>query len=428
MWSTRIGQAGRARPAVTVALGATRALIIASMAIVLGGLMALGMRIAPATTATRRLVPVAALVGGAAGLIALPVQTARVSGTGLSEVFHADAWTSALDTRAGMAWLVRVVVLVVVGVGASRSSTSDMSARSSGQVRSVGLGLGAALLGIASAYGGHGASGRWPVLGVATTAVHMTAMAIWLGGLVMLLVGLQAATARQIERFSGLALRAVAVVVVSGTVQAVRQVPNLGSVTSSDFGIALVWKLAAVSALLLAAVFSRQLVHGESLGLGVLARRMAPSAERVEHIVDLRMLRRSIGVEALIAAGVVVLTSVLMAADPSTAAQARPFSATLVDGEVTLSIFVTPGSVGNNEAHLALTSLSGALAQPDNVTLEVADPDRDVAGIGVELVDAGGTHLIAPRAEIPYAADWRFTVTARYGFEQYTFVATVPIG
>ncbi len=417
----RIGQGVRLDRSAAIALGVSRSLVIAAIAIVIGGLTALGAGVVAAASPIRRMIPVAGMIGAVAGLIALPIQTAYVSGRTLRGALSTGAWTTALDTRVGRAWLARAVIMLVVGVVLSR-----MSGRPNRSAWWAWLGLATVSIGLASAYGGHGASGRWPIVGVVTTVVHVAAMAIWLGGLLAALVGLGSATADQIMRFSRLAMVAVVVIVATGSVQAIRQIPHLSSITHTDFGVALIWKLAAVSAVLLTAVFSRQLVHGESLGFALLARRLPPP-EVPDHPIDVRTLRKSMGVETFIAVGVIALTSMLMAANPS-ASRPQPFSANVIDRDVSASIFITPGVVGSNEVHLALSSLSGALKQADAVTLTIADPSRDVAAIIVALVDAGGTHLIAPRAEIPYAGTWQFTVTARYGFDKYTFVTTAPIG
>src|SRR6185436_15610158 len=91
------------------------------------------------------------------------------------------------------------------------------------------------------AAGGHVATGRWAGIGVGATVAHLAGMAIWLGGLAVLMVGVlrepdPGDALERTRRFSPIAFGAVAVIVASGVVQAYRQVGSLDALRDTDYG------------------------------------------------------------------------------------------------------------------------------------------------------------------------------------------------
>ncbi|HRE01758.1 MAG TPA: CopD family protein, partial [Ilumatobacteraceae bacterium] len=266
-------------------------------------------------------------------------------------------------------------------------------------------------VGVASAFGGHGAAGRWVPLAIAATAVHVAAMAVWFGGLVALTLNWAAPDdgrsggAAGLRRFSTMALVMVILVVVSGVVQAYRQLGSWQAFTESSYGGILLWKLALVALILAVASVSRKLVA-----------------------IDQGRLRRAVLVEVVIAVAIVATTSLLMGSNPTVAAQSGPFSVQLVEGDYLLAVQVTPARVGTNEMHLFLSNATSSLSQPDDVTVRLSDPNSDLAPIDVEIARSGAGHYTAYSAQFPYAADWQLTVTARYNqFDQITFTTTVKV-
>jgi copper transport protein len=283
------------------------------------------------------------------------------------------------------------------------------------------LAIGLVVVATASAYGGHGATGRWHYLGVFLTIMHVSAMAVWLGGLTMLVVGFKDVDRDGAERFSRIALLAVATVVVSGTIQGIRQVGSLDGLTGTSYGKLLIWKLVAVAATLGIAAVARASTHGR-LAL-VPASVGAAGADRF----DRPRLRRAVTIETALAVVIVVLTSLLMAANPSQATASAPFSATLTSNGYLATIEVSPGRVGANEVHIFLSSPNSSLTQADAVGVTIQDPSRDVDPITIDVVKAGADHVISNDATFPYAATWRMVVTARYGFTEVKFTADVKV-
>ena len=150
------------------------------------------------------------------------------------------------------------------------------------------------------------------------------------------------------------------------------------------------------------------------------------SGQRQPAHYDRARLRRAVTIESVLAIVVIVLTSLLMAANPSEATASAPFSSTLTSGGYLATITVAPGRVGSNEVHIYLSSPNSSLDQPDNVTVTIQDPSRDVDPISLTVSKAGAGHVIST-ATFPYAATWRMVVTARYDFDEVKFNADIKI-
>jgi len=100
-------------------------------------------------------------------------------------------------------------------------------------------------------------------------ATHLTAMAVWFGGLVLLVTAVLsraeprpvAEVGATLTRFSTVAMICVGVLVVTGTYQAWRGVGSLSALAGSSYGRLLVFKLAAIGVLLWFGAMSRSVVQ-----------------------------------------------------------------------------------------------------------------------------------------------------------------------
>ncbi len=398
-----------------IGLSVSRSLVTAAIAIVFGGLLFCGLGIVPFGRSQRLVIGTAAVVGAISGLLALPLEVGYTAGRSLGVITDGSAWRAVLDTDIGVAWLVRATVIAVTA--AVLFATRSRSRATWWQLILI---VGLVAVGTASAYGGHGAAGRWHYLGVFATMLHVTAMAVWLGGLAMLLISFSGVERDGVERFSSIAVLAVATVVVSGTIQGLRQVGSFDALTGTSYGKLLMWKLIVVAAVLAVAAVARASTHGR-LSLSTASAGAAGTG------FDRARLRRAIGIESLLAVAVVVVTSLLMAANPSQATASAPFSSTLTSNGYLATITVSPGRVGANEMHLFVSSPNSSLDQPDAVTVTIEDPSRDVNPIVIDVTKAGAGHFINNAATFPYAATWRLVMTARYGFDEFTFTADVKV-
>jgi copper transport protein len=316
-------------------------------------------------------------------------------------------------------------------------------------------GLAALLLVVTTAGVGHASAGPWWGWALARTCVPVVAMAVWLGGLAGLLGGLlrrgvgAGELAVALPRFSRIAFVAVGALVVTGTVQAVREVSSPGALLTTRYGLLLTAKLVAVVVILLAAGVSRVWVQqrfglpggrrpdgrrrvtahafaaasASSAGAGVEAAASAdPLAGRPDRGTDLDAalpsFRRSVLVEVALAAVVLALTAVLVGSPPAAAAAAQPVDVVLPlqtssgrDGSVEVSI--VPASPGPNSLHLYLFDQQGRLTQPAGITVSLRDQAAGVGPLDVPLLPAGPGHYTADAMDIPGTGTWTVTVEVR---------------
>jgi copper transport protein len=319
------------------------------------------------------------------------------------------------------------------------------------------LGLG---LVITTAAVGHPVAGSWPGLVVVVTTVHVGGMAIWLGGLAGLIAGVLRpgesfeTLGAALPRFSRLAFASVSALVVTGVVQAVREVGSLSALTGTTYGRVLLAKLVLVLVILAAAGESRVWVQQRlstarprrgsvrrvdvhafadegDAALGepdepiraAAAGRVAVQARAAAD--DLPAFRRSVLVEFAVGVVVLALSAVLVGSPPAKAVQTQPLDVTLPlqsssgpKGSVQIS--VDPGRPGPNTLHLYLFDPQGQLIQPRQITVTLTEPERQIGPIDVKLQPGGPGHYLADAMSVPSAGTWTIAVTLR--LDEFTAV------
>lgn len=345
-----------------------------------------------------------ALWAGAAGLagagLLLAAEAAEAAGR---DLFGALTLLGdfVADQRTGSLGALRVVTLAgVIGLVALRPAWQ----------RAPILPLTAAgALVVVTSLAGHAwtASPRWTA--VASDAVHLSAVGVWVGGLVALLIVLPTVTDRTAvtRRFSDLALATVVVVASSGSLSGWAQVRSVEALTSTTYGKLLVAKIVGFAVLL-------------AIGWRNRARLVALVDRAATPLV------RSLRAEILVAAAVLVLTTALVVEPPARVALAQPFSSTLTEGDTTLQLSVAPARTGPNDVHLYFFTGTGQAPAPvDAVEIEASSatiPTRrlQVTPITPDHVSAYGASLTAPGA-------WKLVVTAVRAGAVTTFTVEVPI-
>jgi copper transport protein len=227
----------------------------------LGGLLFIEFDIASGALMTRRGRKLASWAAGV--LAAVPAAQFLIFaddiGGGQKSLFSATP--DALSMTAGGMLFVRFIagsVLAWLAITAGRTPDALRSMY-------VPVGVTAFTYLVSLAYVGHSRSQAAPWLGVPLDVAHSAAMAIWLGGLVVLLVSVVpfvdtngALTA--FSRFSYVAQRAVAVIAVTGVVQALRLHGNPVNLISSTHGAILAGKVVLVALMIRLAARNRSIL------------------------------------------------------------------------------------------------------------------------------------------------------------------------
>jgi copper transport protein len=340
-------------------------------------------------------------------LLGLGLQAADVAGLGLDGAFDPDVVADVLDTRFGEVWLARLVLLIPAAV------LVDQLARGRARTtwwRAFALVTGVGLL-LTPALSGHADTGRWVLAAQIADVLHLGAAAVWLAGLVVLLVVALRSDAGEAvaRRFSDVALGAVIVVVVTGTFQSIRQVDGLDALETS-YGRLLAVKIVVVATLIGVASISRTAVRqGQS------------------------SLRTLVAVEVAMAVVIVGVTAMLVDAVPSRSVEAAssggPFQQTKVVDDVLVDVVVVPGTAGPNDIHVYVTNPAGGLATPLEITGALAYPAEGFEGIDVPFLVAGRNHWSSNDLDIPIAGEWVLTVDVLLTeIDQITAEFTIPIG
>ena len=250
----------------------------------------------------RWLGPALALVGLTAG-VQLVIVASDISGRPLWESLP-DV-DRALTTTAGIAFFVRVWLAIVGWLLVVHAPPRTREVRSN-----VLLLVSLSLLGTWS-FAGHSRSMRWPALGVPLDVVHHGAAAAWLGGLTIIgLVVLPRCEVEQVgpmmRRFSTTAAVAVALIVSTGLLQAVRLVGSPGNLFDAGHGRLLAAKVVVLGAMLWVADRNRRRVDVELRNVGAAVR------------PDVDGLRRIMALELLIGLVIIGLTAAMVVSAPAT--------------------------------------------------------------------------------------------------------------
>lgn len=209
-----------------------------------------------------------------------------------SDALDPSVWDKVADSHTGSILMVRVL-LVVVASALLRTWPHRHRPLWRGAAAALSLGIITTFATIGHAYTQHLAA-----LWVAVDALHLVAIAVWVGGLLMLAFGtsswlVDADSERVVRRFSASAMVAVPLIVATGVAQTLR-LADLDDVSQTSWGRLLLVKVAAVTVLIAIGGVSQWLLRNDG----------PPS------------LRRNVLVEALIGVGVIGLAGALIALPP----------------------------------------------------------------------------------------------------------------
>jgi copper transport protein len=263
---------------------------------------------------------------------------AKVVAGSPSDAIKPSVWGKVVGSHTASVLLVRVVLVLVLG-----GLLLTFARRATDVWRGSALAIGVAMVLTYSSIG-HANAQNPASLWIGIDALHLTAVSVWIGGLLMFAFGTSAwltdpDAERIVRRFSVTATVAVPVIVATGIAQTLSLAGDLDDITGTSWGRTLLVKVAVVPVLVAIGGVSQWLLRNDG-----------PSA-----------LKRTVLVEALIGIAVVGLAAGLVALPPQTVAASKVMNATLTADGIIADVTVTPGRVGENEVHLVITPPGGSI-------------------------------------------------------------------
>lgn len=113
---------------------------------------------------------------------------------------------------------------------------------------------------------GHAADGRWSIVGTVADAFHLLAAATWIG---VLAVATTLETGPGLSAISPVALTAVLVLIVTGTIQTLRNAGSFGALLNTTYGHLIDGKIALLLALIAVAFTARRSLEHGAFAIGM---------------------------------------------------------------------------------------------------------------------------------------------------------------
>jgi copper transport protein len=379
----RLGSTSRA---TAIALGVTRFVGFGALLLFLGAGLFAALVARDAFPRVRRVLALSAVAECVAAVFGLLIQGPYAAGLSLAHTFDPDLAGEVLKTTYGHMTAAREV-LGLVALLVIRLRPWDV----------VAMGL---VWAFTWAQAGHAGAGKWQPTALVVDVLHVGATAAWLGGLTVLLIALRRRwldEAAALPRWSRVATWSVLALVVTGTFASIRQVGELGALTSTDYGQRLLIKLALVGLMLLFALVGRAYVREHFPG-------PAPTEEETAG------LRRSVSIEAALGVAVVAVTALLVNTTPADAAFAPPYTGRSTAGPLTVAVDVYPARKGINGLHVYTVGAGGRTQDVAEVTGSVVHGDDRIT---VHLTHKSLGHYEDLDLVLPSKGEWTFELQVR---------------
>ena len=409
----------------------------ASLVLLVGALAFVGL-LWPAGLAvarTRRILWGAWAVALVTAVVGIPIQATYVAGLPISKALSSTVRSAMLDDRFGQVWSARVLILILTAAllaflfrsipGKERQNVPP-GVLAAGGLLAVGLLLTPALA-------GHAATQDFVPLAIVSDVLHVGAVSVWLGGLALLaLAVLPRRVADElgvvVPRFSRAAFVAVITILVTGAFQSWRQVRSTDALTETTYGRLLIVKVVLFGVIVGLGALSRRFVQARyrapapRLSFGPGADTADPDSEIVAG------LRRTVGAETVIAVVVLVVTALLVNAQPARSALAQPFSASMRSDLVLVDVTVDPAKAGPADFHLYTLSPQGGQQEVQELTATLTLPSQEVGPLKVPLSRAGPGHFSAYDFALPLRGEWKLEVKALLSeIDEATVSTTIPV-
>ena len=413
----------------------------------------------------------ARLAGGAllvllvATVAALALQAAKVGGQGLGGLNATLLNDFLLNTRAGAIWLTRLLVPIVAimllaplllaalrrpGARPADDDGDDDAAPTLAPPGPLafGMALGAAYLLTISLISHSAAVGFWVPFNVAMDWLHLLAMAVWIGGLLGLvltapLVGTLGAATRPVlgglvTRFSTVGIISVVILGVTGLYSSWLHVGSRDALLQTDYGRMLAGKLVLFAFLVALGALNRFWI-GPRLAQPAESKRRAKRDDdergaRTSQLI-LRYFGRIIRAEALLGVAIIAIVAVFTGLVPAREAiiqdrLPKRYQTITADG---LNVTVTLGALqpGDNtfDIYIEEAGSGDPVTDAQRVALRLTHADMDMGEAEAIAESRGDGHYVASGPFISMSGNWNIrAIIRRAGVLDVDTTLRFPVG
>jgi copper transport protein len=268
---------------------------------------------------------------------------------------------------------------------------------------------------------GHPAASPVPAVSMVADAAHVGAMAVWIGGLVLLVtVILRRANAVELGAilpvWSQWALLCVLTLAITGTASAIIEVTEVGKLFDTTYGKLVLGKAALLALVVGLAWFSRRLVLRYAADSAAAEAEAEESDEPVEAPEPpARPLRRLVLVELVITGVVLGLAAALVQTPPARTADAAvpgPYTVTLTSDLSLVRVELDPAKVGGNSMHLFAYSRTGTPQSVVEWKATITPTNNSVEPIEVPILPITPDHSVGEPI-FPEPGEYELRVTVR---------------
>jgi copper transport protein len=378
------------------------------------GLVAIVLCVTPGSGRNRRIrrsAWVAWAVLTIATLLGIVIQGVYAAALPLTDITRTALVREVLATRFGRVEELRLVLLALAAplLFLVTSSAPARGTRRGALVVACGL-VGAGML-ATPGLAGHATTGSAIVEGFIVDLAHLGAASLWLGGLTVLACllipsapGTPAEPVGPIARsISTIAAISVLVVVVSGTLQAFRQIGSVSELLDTDYGRLLLIKVSVVVVLICLGALSRRLLRRGDVD--------APASGRSPGRLT---LRRSVGIELAVAAGVLAVTALLVNAPPAREDVNLPFTSSYTALRDQVNVIVSPAAAGvRNVLHIYILGPTGQPRAVPEVDASLTLPSDSIGPLSLPLSLVTIGHYRDSDVTFFASGNWILTITLR---------------
>ena len=358
---------------VKVAMALMRFISYIAISIVLAGIFFLLGSDAPRKGLNRAVVLAGSVLGLSTALLYL-LHGMNASGGSWAQIANVSVVKDVFSTQVGESLFARIVVsFLLVSVVARWGKFVAVFAF--------------ATLPFTYAFAGHAAVDSPAALTIALLALHVAAVGVWCGGLILLIFVKDIRTTPIVEWFSQRAAILIAVVVATGVVQALLLMDGIGNLTKTSYGKALIAKVCVVGIMLICAAIVRRRFYESGVS----------------------RLRAVLCAEVVVGLVVLSITSGMVAASPRPTVSNAPFSTALVQGDVIANITISPPRVGESEMHVIVSPPNGSLDPVLAIKARFSLVSGSVPPIQAELNAVGPNHFVG-YIQFVYPGEWKVDV------------------